>query len=330
MLGDALRERAKMKIVFYSNQLGLRGTDTSLFQYAKFNEEILGNESFVCSPCYADLTSKPKFDKRFGENVKLIDSFGSIGPYLNRIKADWLYIIKQGNNDGYCTKEIPCFVHAVFRHNDPHGDVYAYVSDWLAKDQGYDPATHSLPHICEPLPFTNENLRGELNIPKGAKVFGCYGGETEFNIVSTHNVIKNVVNQRNDIYFIFMNINKFCEEHNQIKHLPGSYDMLYKSKFVNTCDAMIHSRSGGETFGLAVQEFASSNKPVITYELSGEKNHIEMLGDRGIYYKGYEDLFDIVNNIDSYIKHNDYYKCYESCSPENIMNKFNKFIKGKI
>ena len=127
-----------------------------------------------------------------------------------------------------------------------------------------------------------------------------------------------------------MNINKFCEDHEQIIHLPGSYDMLYKSKFVNTCDAMLHARLGGETFGLAVAEFAQSNKPVITYELSGEANHIEMLGERGIYYRNYDDLKDILNNIDSYIKYDDYYKSYKDNSPETIMSKFDNFIKGKI
>ena len=319
-----------MNIAFYSNQLELRGTSIALYDYAKYNEKVLGNKSFIVSLQNADLSAKPKFDQQFPNKVKLIDSWASAMGVFYKEKIDWVYICKAGNNDGYDTTEFSTFIHAVFRHNEPHGNIYAYVSDWLARDQGYNPNTHSLPHICEPLPQINENLRSELNIPTNAKVFGCYGGSTEFNIVSTQAVIKDVVNERRDIYFIFMNINKFCDNHEQIIHLPGSYDMIYKSKFVNTCDAMIHARSGGETFGLAVAEFATSNKPVITYELSGEANHIEMLGKRGIYYKGYEDLKDILNNINSYIKYDDYYKSYEHLSPENIMSKFDKFIKGKI
>jgi hypothetical protein len=90
---------------------------------------------------------------------------------------------------------------------------------------------------------------------------------------------------------------------------------------------MIHARSGGETFGLAVSEFALENKPVVTYELSGERSHIEILGERGIYYKGKEDVFDIFNNLSNYIKHNDYYTPYLQFSPEIIMNKFNTFLQ---
>lgn len=310
-----------MKIAFFSTQLCLRGTEVALYEYAKYNEEILGNKSLILAPYGRNMDALPKFQQRF--QVDLIDIFEG---YLKREKPDWLYIIKAGGNDGVCTNLVPCMVHAVFRCNDPHGDRYVYVSDWLARDQGYDPVTHGLPHIVTKLPDPSKNLRESLNIPSNATVFGCYGGSTEFNITFVHEVIKRVVNERKDIYFIFMNINKFWEDHPQIIHLPGSWDLITKSNFVNCCDAMVHARSGGETFGLAVAEFSICNKPVLTYELSGERNHIELLGERGLYYKGYEDFYDMVNNLKKYIKHDDYYTCYKNNSPEIIMERFRKLI----
>jgi len=51
-----------------------------------------------------------------------------------------------------------------------------------------------------------------------------------------------------------------------------------------TCDAMIHARDTGETFGLAVAEFAVLRKPVITFEGSKEKAHLEMLGEEASRY----------------------------------------------
>ena len=230
-----------------------------------------------------------------------------------------------GTNDGYCLQTIPCLIHAVFRFNDPHGHKYFYVSDWLAKDQGYDPETYSLPHICEKLPEAEYNFREKHNIPENARVFGCYGGSTEFNIESTKSVIRKVVEEHDDIYFIFMNIQEFAE-HPQIKFYPGNYDLKEKSAFVDACDAMIHARKGGETFGLAVSEFALSNKPVITYELSGERSHLDILGERAILYKGYEDLLDIFVNFPLYIKYTDYDLPYKQFSPELIMKKFEKLL----
>jgi glycosyltransferase involved in cell wall biosynthesis len=231
-----------------------------------------------------------------------------------------------GSNDGYTVNSVPTLVHAVFRYNEPHGHKYFYVSDWLCEDQGYPIETHSLPHICEKLPEPKYSLREKLNIDDSCTVFGYYGGSTEFNIEFVKEVIRRIVAERNDLKFIFMNVNKFVD-HPSVIFLDGSYDLYEKSSFVNACDAMIHARSGGETFGLAVSEFALSNKPVITYELSGERSHIEILGERGIYYKGFEDLYDIFNNLKNYIKYDDYNKPYLQFSPELIMEKFNKLIQ---
>jgi hypothetical protein len=216
-------------------------------------------------------------------------------------------------------------VHVVFRSNEPHGHKYKYVSDWLAKDQGYDPVNNAIPHMVERLPNPLYDLRDRLGISKNATVFGYLGGSTEFNISDVHSAIKKTVSERNDIYFIFMNINRFTEEDNpNIIYLPGTWDLYEKSAFISACDAMIHARGGGETFGCAVAEFTIMNKPVVTYELSGERSHIEILGDRGIYYKGYEDVYDIINNLKNYIKYDDYYKAYDNHSPEVIMDRFNK------
>jgi len=311
------------KIAFHANQLSLRGTEIALFTYAKYNEEILGNKSVIFSSPNNNLDALKKFEERF--EVKLLN-FWEYEQYLISNNFDYLYVIKGGNDEGLWLKTIPTLVHAVFRYNEPHGHRYFYVSDWLCKDQGYPVETHSLPHICEKLPSPKYDLRVKLDISKNSKVFGCYGGATEFNIQSVKEAIIDTVNNRKDTEFIFMNIDKFYE-HPQIKFLPGTYDLEEKSAFVNACDAMIHARSGGETFGLAISEFALENKPIITYELSGERSHIDILGERGIYYRGREDVYDIFNNLENYLKYDDYYKPYLQFSPEIIMNKFNTFLQ---
>ena len=310
------------KIAFHSNQLSLRGTEIALFAYAKYNEEILGNKSLILTSPNGDLSSLPKFQERFEVQLK---HFYEYETYLKENEFDYLYVIKMGSNDGLALNSIPTLVHSVFRCNEPHGYKYFYVSDWLCRDQGYSTDTHSLPHICEKLPTPKYNLKEKLNIDQNTTVFGCYGGSTEFNIEFVKDAIRKIVSERNDIKFIFMNIDKFTN-HPSVIFLEGTYDLHEKSSFVNACDAMIHARSGGETFGLAVSEFALSNKPIITYELSGERSHIEILGERGIYYKGYEDVYNIFNDLTNYIKYDDYYEPYKQFSPKIIMEKFNKLI----
>ena len=38
-----------MNIGFLSNQIGLRGTEVAMFDYAKHNEELLGNNSIIAT-----------------------------------------------------------------------------------------------------------------------------------------------------------------------------------------------------------------------------------------------------------------------------------------
>ena len=60
-------------IAFHSNQLGIRGTDVALYDYAHYNETILKNKSFIISDKNNDLQALKKFEDRF--DVFLYDNF---------------------------------------------------------------------------------------------------------------------------------------------------------------------------------------------------------------------------------------------------------------
>lgn len=101
---------------------------------------------------------------------------------------------------------------------------------------------------------TAESLRKELHIPKNAIVFGRHGGNDTFDMDFVKQaVIKTVMNK--NIWFLFLNTDPFFS-HKRIIYLPATADLKYKTKFINTCDAMIHGRYHGETFGLACGEFS--------------------------------------------------------------------------
>lgn len=312
-------------IVFHDNNLTLRGTSIALYDYADYNEKILGNKSIILAKPDDNLNkAKQKFLDRFETHFGWWSS-GELDDFMLSKKADYFYSIRAGNSsDGSLPLNHPSLVHAVFRVNDPHGSKYAYVSDWLARDQGYDPEIYSVPHIVRQLPSPIYNLREKLGISKDKIIFGCYGGSTEFNIGFVHETISKIVSERSDIIFLFMNINSFSDQHPNIIHLPGSYNLEEKSSFINACDAMLHARQHGETFGLACAEFSMLNKPVITYSLSSEANHIDVLGKRGIYYTDPDGLYDILNNLTKYQIYDDYDTIYSIFNPEIIMNKFQK------
>lgn len=306
-----------MKILFHANQLSLRGTEVALFDYAHFNEEILGNESVIVSNMNYTLEALPKFKGRF--KIELYKHIKEIDTICSRNNADIFYAIKAGFIDGVVSNTCRTVVHVVFKEFQPHGDVYAYISKWLTDTvtQGKFPY---VPHIVA-LPPHDDDFRESLNIPGDARVFGLYGGSDTFDVLFARKAVYDVAKLNKKIYFIFMNIPPFCDTLPNIIHLRGTYDTNLKTAFINTCDAMLHARTRGETFGLSVAEFSVRNKPVFTWIGSPERNHIEILGDDAVYYENYDDLKDKLINFDI-----DKSRCWDKYSklfsPKEVMKKF--------
>lgn len=66
---------------------------------------------------------------------------------------------------------------------------------------------------------------------------------------------------RQDVVFLFMNTQELWTREDtpppsNILYLPMTLDEERKSAFIRTCDAMLHARRSGETFGLAIAECA--------------------------------------------------------------------------
>jgi hypothetical protein len=119
-----------------------------------------------------------------------------------------------------------------------------------------------VPHMIN-LPDMENDLREELNIPKDAIVFGRTGGQDTWSLPFVTQAIYDILSIKNNIYFLFQNT-VLPFSHDKIIHLPTSDDPFYKVKFINTCDAILHARYEGESFGIACGEFSSKNKQIIT------------------------------------------------------------------
>jgi glycosyltransferase involved in cell wall biosynthesis len=182
-----------------------------------------------------------------------------------------------------------------------------------------------VPHMIA-VDKTSLDLRDELNIPKDAIVFGRHGGETTFDLPFVKKLIVEISKKRKDIYFVFMGTNSFVFKsiftpYKNIIFLPKSQDELYKAKFINTCDAYLHARKQGESFGIAVGEFSICNKPVITWANSDEKSHIDILGDKAILYNDANDLNEIIQNFK--VDNSKDWDAYSAeYSAEKVMDKY--------
>lgn len=318
-----------MKIAFLSNKLTIRGTEVAMYDYADFNETMLGNQSIIISRDFnkirnhydVDVRAYLKFKKRFPvfyyENNQDIDNI------IEKEKVDVLYIIKSGSLDGLITKRCKCVIHCVFELNHPHGDVYAPISNNL--NQIWNKNYPVVPHMIR-VADSKENLRSQLSIPETNLVFGRYGGRETFDIGFAREVVVKVATENPNYTFLFMNTNPFCNLKNVI-FIEGTEDMNMKRMFINTCDAMIHARSRGESFGLSCGEFAICGKPVISYGASTERNHLDLLGDKAILYKDSSELYHLLKNFDVK-KYDMSMNGYMLFTPENVMRIFKDVFLG--
>ena len=318
------------KIAFYQPHLDIQGTGVSNYDYAHFNQTILGNKSYmICDKNHPG--SHPLAIEKFKQSMEVIELEGSenmplLEKTLDDIGVDAVYIQKCGKkDDGRFVNNKPMLIHVVGCQNDPHGQVYAYVSEWLSKE--FSNYEHPyIPYMAH-LPTHDEDLREELDIPKDATVFSRIGGFYSWNIPFVNGAIIDALNQRDDIYFLFVQTHKFIE-HPRVIHLNPFAELEAKRKFLNTSDAFLHARLEGESFGMACAEYSICNKPVITYSGSPERNHIFTLGDKGIYYDGPEKLLDILTSF-NYDPKKDW-NAYKDFSPEKVIQKFKSVFLDKI
>jgi len=312
------------KIAFFSNQFGEQGTEIALYDYAYFNETLLGNKSgvFYISKPYNNKLVENKFKEKF-TLLTPIDKFSDIHNILLENGYDILYVIGSGDEINNYTTVCKSVFHSVFGAFFSIGDVVATLMPWSAKNE----ERPWVPHMIN-LPDCSINMRKELNIPEDAIVFGSYGGRDSFNIEYVHQAIYELAKHEKNIYFLFANFNKFCEPLPNIIHLPAIIDLNKKVEFINTTNCMVHAQQLGETFGLAVAEFSTKNKPIISEftTSSGADTHVRIIGDKGFWYSSKEEFTNQVLHVSQNIKEikDKDWNCYKDYTPEKVMEKFKK------
>ena len=334
------------KVLFQVDQLNYRGVFNSVIDYAKYNQEVLGNESAIiyngAVPKGKDVGTKPELITEVSKMFPLYTFSSEVS--LNHIasKFDVCYSQRAGFlHDGLNNNErqplvvtAKHVVHSVFQYWQPHGKVYAYISEWLAKavEKLYaenNPGPQKfVPYIVD-LPPPNEDLRERLGVSKDKFIIGRHGGFETFDLQETAKAVWRVAKENPNIVFWFVNTHPWCPPTDNIIFTGPLFGQQAKSNFIGTCDAMIHARELGESNGLAVSEFLFHNKPVLAWEGGFDQNHNEMLKPYDLLYtKNEEDVYNRILDLPNRVNR-DYNQIVAKYNPNNVMRQFKDvFLDG--
>ena len=307
-----------MRILFHAEQLSERGTTTAIVEYARH----LRNIGFECVIAYEK--NHPVNHSRTIDEVKRefevipYRYFWSIGRMQKSFDVG--YFIKSGANNGMLFGKTPSIVHAVFQEYQPHGDLYLYVSKWLADSMRKNliGSRHGNSHRCRTINCIDfeyldhavdmlkpcSDFRDRLGIESNEVVGIRYGGFETFDIPFVWQAIEELLEEDKSLKFVFANTKRFTDHPSAI-FLEAIVDSQTKSEFLNTGDFFLHARSQGESFGLAILEAINVGIPVITYGGGKDLNHLNLVPNQLVYtntsslkriiatreYKNYEDTF---------------------------------------
>jgi len=308
-----------MKIAFWDNCLSERGTTVAMYDYAYYNQTLLGNESIIVYNSTRKDTH-PDVVVKFQKDFKVfgVPSFDKLDPILIEEGVQILYVIEGGDVVGNVSPVCKTVIHCVFNCKKPHGSVYAAIAPWVDGNNGKYP---HVPHMVN-LPNNTDDMRSELNIPKEAVVFGRHGGYDQFDIHYVHKIVHEIAKSNPNIYFLLVNTRPFCEKLPNIIHLEPIVNLEKKVAFINTCDAMLWARSGGEIFSCSMGEFAAKNKPIFCTR-AGSLGHLELLGDSAFWYNE-NTLKQMILSFNKEEESKKNWNTYSEYTPEKVMAIFKK------
>ena len=120
-----------MNILLHTEVLNERGTTVAIRDYAHVLSRL--GLQVAISYCSLDKNNVQSVVNQVRNEFELYD-YSDFQTFArqNWNKWDLAYFMKYGKFDGKLVPNVPNIVHAVFQSYEPHGEMYLYVSEWLA------------------------------------------------------------------------------------------------------------------------------------------------------------------------------------------------------
>lgn len=287
-----------MRVGFCEGALSFRGTTRAIVNYCSALQEHNIQTAYIFHANRKNDISAGSLFLNQGTEIRPIEKKEEI----NDFNLDFLYHVSADYGESHkWLEKCKCttFLHQIGfqKPESKFCDIFAYASHW----QNYyfsGGNSNVLPYIIKEPSNSYDLIHGRetLGIPRDAIVLGRHGGQDTWNLSFVNTAIEDVIKQRKDIYFLFMNTPNFID-HPQVIFLKGTHVDKQVELFIRSCDAMLHARWEGETFGLACSEFLIRRKPIISWSGSRERNHIYLAENSSLMYNTYADLVSLLSTI---------------------------------
>ena len=191
---------------FTGDSIDTGGTDSTIFNYAKYNEEILHNRSYIICLHKDTLMEELGIEDdrktflKFNARFKIIElrNISAISEIIERFKLDIFYHLDSGIGHEYLSfdqkdlwQNCKTMHQCIYDTSDTDADlVVTFDQNINTRNETNCPI---IPSMITKLHTTSLNLRAALGIPGNCIVFGRYGNPNSFNMTGTQNTITNLL-----------------------------------------------------------------------------------------------------------------------------------------
>lgn len=226
----------------------------------------------------------PDFKELLGEDHLHLYTLGELPSILKKISPHILHVHHSGQiepplDQARAISGIPViFSTNVFgvQGRSPEQDKISkilFVSNWLKEVAApWSKGDSRCDVLYNPVekPFTDADLRSDMNIPKDTFVIGRIGRNAD----DIHDPISlrayKEIENKNTLFLTISPPPIMVREAHEmgiknIRFIDPSTDDVFLSRFYNTLDVLAHARLDGETFGCVIAEAMIHGKPVVTH-----------------------------------------------------------------
>jgi hypothetical protein len=326
-------EASSTKFLLHSDSFSERGDSVTVMAISDLLKEELGVESVIAIPADSEKVSISRLHeaKVRGLEVFRYRNKTDLELFVKERGVTHTYVFSGGRKVDlpyYDTRDPDSFrigdtvhiTHVVFRNLDVHGDVYAFVSEWLFEwakprlwskkitnrflNRGSKDKTvvASFPHFINSWPRgkSGEEFRIQQGIPLTARLIGRIGGRNEFSDPAARKAIAKVLEQNQNTYALFVNTERFLDHPRAI--FVEQLNRPDVGSFYRACDVLINGRRMGESFGYSIAEPLHHGLPVLApHWLRNpfmDRNQIKLLKGLGLLYLSSSGIIKILNRLE--------------------------------